>query len=307
MGGYTETPNFIYDLMPEMKEAEIKVVMVVVRKTIGWHTERVSLRKVDFENLTGLSGPSVVNGIKAALERGIIEREPDGDSYSYWITEPCNEVDAVKNFNQEIPNEESNIDDLGKKSLPSAVKNFNQDELKIFTTNKRNINTNKPKKKEGRAHAPSPRVVSSGIKGAKKLNINSPYLQNSKFVNGYIPPGTGQNAVEVYYERFKINLDDHRLTDPLEDDLIRFCPNLDLLREVVTEYERRGYKTNRNISLILDWYREPHRFRNGHNGNLNGNHKGSGTENYQRPATSQHSMADHRAVDAKRRAEGIPF
>lgn len=149
----------------------------------------------------------------------------------------------------------------------------------------------------------SVRVVQSGIRGAKKLTLHSPYLKKSKFVNGFIPPGKGKNAVEVYYERFQINLDDWRLTDPLEDDLVASCKDLELLREVVVAYHQSNFKTPRNIKLILDWYKDPSRFRNKQNGNHNGNHQ----QNYQRPETSKHGMAEHQAHDAKRRAAGRPY
>ena len=156
MGGWTQTPNFIYDLMHTMKEAELKVVMAVVRQTIGWQAERVTLRLDDLVGLTGMSKPSVHTGIKAAMERGVLTREPNGDSFDYWITEPVAEDATVKNFNQEEEVE-------SKKSLPSAVKNLNQEPVKNLNHNiKENINTNKPKKEdtatqpEARERSPTP-------------------------------------------------------------------------------------------------------------------------------------------------------
>lgn len=85
--------------------------------------------------------------------------------------------------------------------------------------------------------------------------VKSPYIVPDRFTDGYVQPGAGRNAVEVYYERFSINLDAARLTARKEDDLVRLCPDLDRLRAIVTEYSRTNYKPGR-VDLILDWYRD---------------------------------------------------
>lgn len=41
--------------------------------------------------------------------------------------------------------------------------------------------------------------------------------------------------------------------------------------------------------------------------NVNGYHNGSTPTDYQRPETSQHSMAEHKAHSDKRKADGVPF
>lgn len=105
-----------------------------------------------------------------------------------------------------------------------------------------------------RAH---PRQIPShpSIKDAKrKLKITSQYLSKESFVDGMIPHGTGTNAVEVYYERFMIQSDKHRLNPIHEDDLIRECKDLDRFRRVVIDYSQHGHYQPRNIKLMLDWY-----------------------------------------------------
>jgi hypothetical protein len=75
-----------------------------------------------------------------------------------------------------------------------------------------------------------------------------------------VPAGQGTTAVEVYYERFALANPEQRLNGPMEEDLVAHCPDLERLREVVIAYSRAGYKTQRNLTLILDWYREPSRY-----------------------------------------------
>lgn len=85
--------------------------------------------------------------------------------------------------------------------------------------------------------------------------IKSPYLPTGKLLaKGYWPPGSGENAVQVYYERFSLSDPRARLYPPQEDDLMRICSDLDRLRDVVTAYSRTNYQPG-NIQLILDWYR----------------------------------------------------
>ena len=63
----------------------------------------------------------------------------------------------------------------------------------------------------------------------------------------------GANAVQVYYERFRYDHPDARLTAPQEDDLVRICTDLGRLREVIVAYSQTNYRPG-NIRLILDWY-----------------------------------------------------
>ena len=63
---YTQTthvPNYIFDtLLPELTEAELKVLLTVIRQTIGWFDKRTGQRKIkdrisalQFKQKTGLS------------------------------------------------------------------------------------------------------------------------------------------------------------------------------------------------------------------------------------------------------------
>ena len=93
----------------------------------------------------------------------------------------------------------------------------------------------------------------TAITPAAKQVPASRYLPKGlHLTGGHIAPGAGQNAVQVYYERFRPDTD--RLTCPQEDDLISGCPDLAKLREVVIAYSQSGYRSC-NVKLILDWYR----------------------------------------------------
>ena len=88
----------------------------------------------------------------------------------------------------------------------------------------------------------------------KVVQSRSPHMPGGlQLPKGYVPAGSAQNAVQVYYERFRYDAPDARLSAPQEDDLVRICTDLGRLREVVTAYSRTNYRPG-NVQLILDWY-----------------------------------------------------
>jgi len=83
---YTQTPNlFLDEHLPDMGHAETKVVLAIIRQTFGWHKRKDRLSISRLMELTGLSNRAVIDGTQAALERGVIGREKEGDSYCYWL------------------------------------------------------------------------------------------------------------------------------------------------------------------------------------------------------------------------------
>ncbi len=82
---YTQTPNAIYDLLPAMGEAELRVTLAVVRETFGWHRQEAPLSLADLERLTGLSRQGVINGVQAAIGRGVVVRRLVERQYRYAL------------------------------------------------------------------------------------------------------------------------------------------------------------------------------------------------------------------------------
>lgn len=111
-------------------------------------------------------------------------------------------------------------------------------------------------RKNGTHDKPAPRSRQPA-KPSKSPALTGPHFDGRKFIEGRIPADAGATPVEVYYESFSITDNDARLTAPDEDDLVKHCPDLALLRRVCTAYRRSGFKTKRNIQLIMDWYNDP--------------------------------------------------
>jgi hypothetical protein len=86
---YTQTPNLFFDThLPEIRSlSELKITLVVLRNTLGWHAKEAELTISDLITATGLSNRHVIRGAALALERGTIRRRAvttaTGKTYAY--------------------------------------------------------------------------------------------------------------------------------------------------------------------------------------------------------------------------------
>lgn len=245
---YTQIPNIILDdFIMCMGASEFKVVMAISRQTFGYHRERHKMSISMLQGLTGLSRQGVINGVAAGIERGVIDREADGDGFTYAlnIADSASQknglplVNVVDQASQKNRLEVVNDVDLYTPALKKELKK----ELK------------KVKRKREAAPPARPKLPSRG--GSTKRTFESPHVNNGKFdpATGYIRRDIGTTAIEIYYERFDVQNDTARLNPIKEDDLARHCTDLDRLREVVTAYSQTSYRVG-NVKLILDWYRD---------------------------------------------------
>lgn len=111
---HTQTPNAIFDeLLPLLGDAELRVVLAIVRATHGWHKARERVSISQLEERTGLSRQGVINGINAALERGIIDREEIGQGYSYGLVVNGVDQQLVNEVDQKAPEVVNEVDRSG--------------------------------------------------------------------------------------------------------------------------------------------------------------------------------------------------
>lgn len=146
----TQIPNIVLDfLLPALPETEGKCLLYICRRTYGFHKDedRISLTQFTdgitdrsgkiLDNGTGLSRPSVVEGLKNLINAGAvaIEKNRNGNVYKIRLDMDIDKV--VKNINQL-----RKLTSSSKKSLPKPVKLFNtqkkekQSETKIIADGK---------------------------------------------------------------------------------------------------------------------------------------------------------------------------
>lgn len=81
---WSETPNIVFELMPHLSGAQFKILMLICRKTYGYHEESARIDYNEFMDTTGLTKQSVHEAVNwLADEAGIIKRQESGKSRSY--------------------------------------------------------------------------------------------------------------------------------------------------------------------------------------------------------------------------------
>jgi hypothetical protein len=77
----TQVPNFLFDaFLPVLTEAELKVLLIVIRQTIGWLDKRTGQRKLrdritsyQFRQKTGLSKRVISTTIQSLLQKNLVQ------------------------------------------------------------------------------------------------------------------------------------------------------------------------------------------------------------------------------------------
>lgn len=127
---YTQTPNAIYALMPEMSEAELRVTLAICRQTFGWHRGKARISLADLERATGMSKQGVLQGIEAGAGRGIIAREAVDESNPRRGFFYCLLVNEVDKQAERLVNEVDKPCQRGGQGLVNEVDNIKEKEIK---------------------------------------------------------------------------------------------------------------------------------------------------------------------------------
>lgn len=85
---YTQTPNELFALQKVMKEAELRVTLVIVRETFGWNAgNQAALLPLQYlQDETGMSKQGVLNGLDAGRKRGTIRSVKEGRDVYYGLS-----------------------------------------------------------------------------------------------------------------------------------------------------------------------------------------------------------------------------
>lgn len=145
METYTKVPNAILDNLHHMSSAEIAVVLVVIRQTVGYQKEWDKISISQFINTTGNHRQTILNGLADAEQHGIIERKKAGNSFQY-------RVKSVQNLDQQNERSVHNLDRFGTETRPiesvngtENVPNTNQNGTEFRPKTVQNLDTLKKK------------------------------------------------------------------------------------------------------------------------------------------------------------------
>ncbi len=78
---HTQTPNDLFDhWLPLLGEGELKVLLVIIRKTFGWHKIRDNISLSQLEKLTGLTKTNILAAVRSLVSKGLVLKEVHGNS-----------------------------------------------------------------------------------------------------------------------------------------------------------------------------------------------------------------------------------
>lgn len=109
---FTQTPNELFDTwLPKLKEVELKVLLVIMRKTFGWHKVRDRISLSQLSEITGCERARVAESTKTLVEKGLITKTVEG---------PIGK--QVTYYELVIEEDSNNSDQCSKDTPPSAQK-----------------------------------------------------------------------------------------------------------------------------------------------------------------------------------------
>lgn len=223
-GHYTAVDNAILDeLMATLSGNEFKLLMAIVRRTVGYQVDAQAIPLRDFQEITGISSRNTVVKNLAALEaRGLVLRSDDGYRASYRLNrdfdmEHCAEI-------------EQSADQHGTATVPkhgtATVPNMVQPLYHLPYIEKK-----KEREKEARPHKNCPMPQS-----AREEDLAAHGLTHCLLDAGFDWPGW--RVLEVLIGRYGDR--------PLDAPLLAAARERWLLA---------GHNP-RNLEGILDWYGE---------------------------------------------------
>lgn len=93
----TQYPNFLFDLMPTLKEGELRLLNAIVRKTYGWQKQKDRISISQMIELTGMSKQGILDARERLINKNIIKAEIVNGIMEYMVVIPdVNEMDVNK-------------------------------------------------------------------------------------------------------------------------------------------------------------------------------------------------------------------
>ena len=82
---YTQTPNKFFDTLPDMYDSEVRVTLVMIRQTFGFHRDGFKMGVGKLADAAGLSRQGALDGAQAAEKRGTFRRtNPNEITEAEW-------------------------------------------------------------------------------------------------------------------------------------------------------------------------------------------------------------------------------
>lgn len=145
---YTQVPNIIMDqYLTILTGLELKILLIICRKTLGWHklSDRISLSQL--EKLTASSRSQIIESIKTLLEKNLIKKDIVGEKGSQQVWYELN-------FQEFSTSTETKLPQSKNPTPPSSKIEPTKETLtKENTTKEKQLHSPTPQKPKGPASA----------------------------------------------------------------------------------------------------------------------------------------------------------
>lgn len=160
---YTQSPNICYDeIFKTLKEGELRVILVIIRQTFGWHkpADRISLSQL--AEKSGMERKSVCRSLNSLIEKGLVIKNKFGDPGK----ERCYFSLAVENT------------DIKEKELDELM---TEEEMALISNNSYQCPKDTPPVSKG--HPPSVLKTPTKETNQKKSDLIEPQSGNLKILD----------------------------------------------------------------------------------------------------------------------------
>lgn len=131
---YTQVPNdFLDNWLPKLGLAETKVLLVIFRKTFGWHKVRDQISLCQFEKSTGLERRHILRAINSLIQKNLVRKFVTGKS------------GEQQTFYELVIDDSNNSYQCPNDTPPSVPRTPTKERIKETSKNKITSGTDKPK------------------------------------------------------------------------------------------------------------------------------------------------------------------
>jgi len=129
---YTQVPNSILDVkLKDLKSSELKILMLICRKTFGYQKRKDSISLSQMTKYTGLTKSTVIEAVRGLEKKDIIQKHTDKRTHQYSIEiEPLTTSSGPKNEPTKVQNSDPWMvqkSDTQKKASKQKEKNTTTD------------------------------------------------------------------------------------------------------------------------------------------------------------------------------------
>ena len=135
---YTQVPNSILDKkLKKLKSSELKILMLICRKTFGYQKRKDSISLSQMTKYTGLTKSTVIEAVRGLEKKDIIQKHTDKRTHQYSIEiEPLTTSSGPKNEPTKVQNSDPWMvqnSDTQKKASKQKEKNTTTDSSSEFS------------------------------------------------------------------------------------------------------------------------------------------------------------------------------